>query len=100
MFLKRGDGFTPETVPQWEATVASLLTTRLRTHRYEQGNRRWRVDETLSKVNGQRRSMSRILAPGGNLLAVRLSPPRDLAAARAFFRSAHLIAPRSPWGAL
>jgi hypothetical protein len=96
MFLERGGVFTHETVPQWETTVASLLTARLRTHRYGQGSRRWHVDETLIKVNGQWRSMSRALDPGGTLLAVRLSQPRDLAAARAFFRSAHRIATRSP----
>ena len=96
MFLERGGVFTHETVPQWEATVASLLTACFRTHRYGQDSRRWRVDETLIKVNGQWRSMSRALDPGGNLLAVRLSQPRDLAAARAFFCSAHRIATRSP----
>jgi transposase-like protein len=54
------------------------------------------VDETLIKVNGQWRYLYRALDHEGNLLDVRLSQTRDLAAARAFFRSARLISKRSP----
>src|SRR5215510_15090690 len=41
MFLERGFVFTHETVRQWEATFAPLLTEQLRKHRYRQGSRRW-----------------------------------------------------------
>jgi putative transposase len=54
MFLKRGFVFTHETVGQWEATFAPLLTKRLRKHRYGYGSRPWHVDETLITVNGKR----------------------------------------------
>jgi transposase-like protein len=96
MFLERGFVLTHETVRMWEATFAPLLTDRLRKHRYGQGSRRWHVDETLIKVNGQWRYLYRALDHEGNLLDVCLSKTRDLAAARAFFRSARIMSKRSP----
>jgi transposase-like protein len=96
MFLERGFVFTHETVRQWEATFAPLLTDRLRKHRYGQGSRRWHVDETLIKVNGQWVYLYRALDHEGNLLDVRLSETCDLPAARAFFRSARMITKWSP----
>jgi transposase-like protein len=96
MFIERGFVFTHETVRQWEATFAPLLTDRLRQHRYGQGSRRWHIDETLIKVNGKWVYLYRALDHEGNLLDVRLSETCDLAAARAFFRSARLLSKRSP----
>src|SRR5262249_33828592 len=96
MFLERGVVFTHETVRCWEATFAPLLTDRLRKPRYRQGNPRADVDETLIKVNGEWVYLYRALDHEGTLLDVRLSKTRDLAAARAFFRSARFLTRRSP----
>src|SRR5215468_9113249 len=96
MFLERGFIFIHETVRLWETTFAPLLTERLRKHRYGQGSRRWHVDETLIKVNGKWVYLYRALDHEGNLLDVRLSESCDIAAARAFFRSARLLCKRSP----
>src|SRR5262245_5684484 len=96
MFLERGFVFTHETVRQWEATFAPLLTEQLRKHRYRQGSRRWHVDETLIKVNGKWMYLYRALDHEGNLLDVRLRATRALAAARAFFRSARMSSKPSP----
>jgi len=96
MILERGFVLTHETGRHWEATFAPLLTDRLRKHRYGQGSRRWHVDETLMKGNGRGMDLYRALDHEGNLLDVRLSETCDLAAARAFFRSARLISTRSP----
>jgi transposase-like protein len=96
MFLERGFVFAHETVRLWEATFAPWLTDQLRKHRYGQGSRRWRVDETLIKVNGKWAYLYRALDHEGNLLDVRLSETCDLAAAQAFFRSARMIPKRSP----
>ncbi len=96
MFLERGFEFTHETVRQWEATFTPLLTEQLRKHRYGQGSRRWHVDETLIKLNGKWVYLYRALDHEGYLLDVRLSETRDLAAARAFFRSARILTKRSP----
>jgi putative transposase len=88
VFIERGFVFTHETVRQWDATFVPLLTDRLRQHRYGQGSRRWYLDESLIKVNGKRVYLYRALDHEGNLLDVRLSETWDLAATRAFFRSA------------
>lgn len=96
MFLERGFIFTHETVRIWEATLAPLLTDRLRKHRYGQGSRRWHIDETLIKVNGKWVYLYRALDHEGTLLDVRLSETCDLPAARQFFRSARAITKRSP----
>ena len=96
MFVERGFVFTHETVRNWEATFAPLLTQHLRKHRYGHGSRRWHVDETLIRVNGKWAYLYRALDHEGSLLDVRLSETCDLAAARAFFRSARMITKRSP----
>ena len=86
MFLERSFLFTHETVRLWAATLAPLLTERLRQHRYGQGSRRWQVDETLINVNGKWMYLYCALDHAGNLLDARLSETCDLTTARAFFR--------------
>jgi transposase-like protein len=54
------------------------------------------VDETRITVNGKWLYLYRALDHEGNLLDVRLSEPRDLPAARDFFRSVRLLTKRSP----
>jgi transposase-like protein len=52
---------------------------------------RWYVDETYVRIQGQWRYLNRAIDQGGNLVDVRLSNARDLAAVEAFFRSAWMV---------
>jgi DDE domain len=68
--------------------AAPLLTETLRKERRGAVGNSWYVDETYIKVQGQWRYLDRAINRDGNLVDVRLSDTRDLAAAEAFFRSA------------
>jgi transposase-like protein len=46
----------------------------------------WRVDETYVKVRGEWGYLYRAVDRAGDTIDFRLSPPRDVAAAKAFFR--------------
>ena len=56
----------------------------------------WYVDETYIKVQEQWRYLDRAINRDGNLVDVRLSDTRDLAAAEAFFRSAWTVTGVTP----
>jgi transposase-like protein len=56
----------------------------------------WYVDETYLKVQGQWQYLYRAIDRDGNLVDVRLSDTRDLAAAEAFFRSAWTVTGVAP----
>ena len=47
MFLTRGFTFTHETVREWEARFAPLLTERLRAKRRGKAGKKWHADETV-----------------------------------------------------
>ena len=53
--------------------------------------RSWYVDETYIKVHGHWRYLYRAIDRDGALVDVMLSERRDLAAAKAFFRSAKTV---------
>src|SRR6478735_8389248 len=53
MFLIRGYVFTHETVREWEARFAPLLSAHLKRGRRGQAGKSWYVDETYVKVHGQ-----------------------------------------------
>jgi putative transposase len=53
MFLQRGIGFTHETVRDWEAKVAPLLSDSLRKRRRGAAGNSWYVDEMSVKVQGE-----------------------------------------------
>jgi len=53
MFPVRGFEFTHETVRDWEARLAPLVTKQLRTRRKGKAGRSWHTDETYVKVNGK-----------------------------------------------
>jgi putative transposase len=88
MFLERGFVFSHETVRDWEARFAPLLTERLRAKRRGQGGMRWHADETYIKVNGTRCYLYRAIDREGNLVDALLSERRDMDAAQRFFRQA------------
>jgi putative transposase len=118
MFLIRGIVFTHEAVRNWEAKLAPLLAEGLRKRRVGlsrfQGNRCrsrqrnlrfrergkagrcWHVDETYLKIAGKWCYLYRAIDRDGNLVDVYLSETRDLAAAKAFLRSARSVTQIEP----
>lgn len=53
MFLERGLSFTHETVRDWEARFAPLITELLRRRRRGATGPSWYVDETYIRVHGR-----------------------------------------------
>ena len=96
MFLERGLVFTHETVREWEAQLAPLLSEMLRKHRRGRIGASWYVDETYIKVKGRWTSLYRAIDRDGNHVDVLLSEKRDKAAAEAFFRSARTVTGNVP----
>jgi len=96
MFLIRGYVFTHETVREWEARFAPLLSRQLKARRHGLAGKSWYVDEPYLKVNGQWQYLYRAIDRDGNLVDTMLSPTRDLAAARAFFKQAVIHAGHKP----
>src|SRR4029077_1014283 len=80
--------FSHETVRDWEARFAPLLSARLKARRCGQTGKSWYTDETYIKINRQWHYLYRAIDRDGNLVDTMLSPTRDLAAAKAFFRQA------------
>ncbi len=91
MFFERGFVFTHEAVREWEAKLAPLMAEQLRTRRGGVVGESWYVDETYIKVDGRWCYLYRAIDRNGHLVDVRLSETRDLAPAKAFFRSARAV---------
>jgi putative transposase len=96
MFLARGFIFTHETVREWEARFAPLLTAQLRAKRRGTAGSTWHVDETYLRVDGCRCSLYRAIDRDGNLVEALLSEQRDMAAAQRFFTQALAAAGHAP----
>ncbi len=96
MFLERGFEFTHETVRDWEARFAPLLTAQLRAKRTGKAARAWHVDETYIKVHGRWHYLYRAIDRDGNLVDSLLSSKRDMDAAKRFFRQALDVAENRP----
>src|SRR5215213_2252629 len=99
MFLVRGLVFSHEAVRDWEAKLAPALADELRRRRHGKGGargRHWHVDETYLKVGGRWAYLYRAIDRDGNLVDTMLSERRDMAAARAFFRSARAATGATP----
>jgi transposase-like protein len=96
MFLIRGFIFSYESVREWEAKLSPALAENLRRKRKGRIGRSWYVDETYIKVRGQWRYLYRAIDRDGALVDVMLSEHRDLAAAKAFFRSAKTLTGATP----
>src|ERR1700676_817716 len=91
MFLIRGIAFSYEAVRDWEAKLTLSLIDSLRRRRKGRIGRSWYVDETYIKVQGRWCYLYRAIVRSGALVDVRLSETRDMAAAKAFFRSAKAV---------
>ena len=88
MFALRGMVFSHEAVREWEAKLTPALAEELRRRRRGKVGRSWHVDETYLKVAGRWCYVYRAIDSTGALVDVLFSERRDMAAARAFFRSA------------
>jgi putative transposase len=96
MFLARGFVFTHETVRDWEARFAPLITEQLRKKRCGQAGTSWYVDETYLKVHGKWCYLYRAIDRDGNLVDSRLSEKRDMEAAKQFFQQALAVVGHAP----
>jgi transposase-like protein len=91
LLLLRGIEVSHEAVRDWETKLLPIMGEELRKRRH--GKRRgpgasWYVDETYLKVRGKWVYLYRAVDRDGNLIDAMLSGHRDMAAAKAFFRSA------------
>ena len=91
MFLIRGIEFSYEAVRDWEAKLTPSLIDSLRRRRKGRIGRSWYIDETYITVSGRWCYLYRAIDRSGALVDVRLSETRDMAAAKAFFRSAKVV---------
>jgi putative transposase len=96
MFLIRGIEFTHEAVRDWEAKLAPLLAEGLRQRRAGKAGRCWHIDETYVKVAGEWCYLYRVIDHYGTLVDLYLSKTRDMAAAKAFLRSAKSVTQVEP----
>jgi putative transposase len=96
MFLTCGFIFSHEAVRDWEAKLTPTLAENLRRRRRGRVGPSWHVDETYIRVRGRWRYLYRAIDRDGALVDVMLSEHRDLAAARAFFRSAKAVTGVTP----
>src|SRR6201994_3509995 len=97
MFLIRGIVFSYEAVRDWETKLTPALAENLRRRRRRgKIGRSWYVDETYVKIQGRWCYLYRAIDSSGALVDVRLSETRDMAAARAFFRSAKAVTGITP----
>ncbi len=96
MFLIRGFVFSHEAVRDWEAKLTPALAEDLRRRRRGKVGRSWYVDETYIRVHGDWKYLYRAIDRDGALVDVMLSENRDLATAKAFFRSAKALTGVTP----
>ncbi|WP_371826978.1 IS6 family transposase [Microvirga sp. VF16] len=98
MFSDRGVQVDHTTLFRWIQAYAPELDKRVRSH-LRMTNGSWRVDETYIRVKGKWVYLYRAVDAGGQTIDFLLSPKRDAAAARRFFRKAlrqpHTVNPRT-----
>jgi transposase, IS6 family len=98
MFSDRGIQVDHTTLFRWIQAYAPELDKRIRPH-LRMTNGSWRVDETHIRVKGEWVYLYRAVDPAGQTIDFLLSPKRDAAATRRFFRKAlkqpHTVTPRT-----
>ncbi|MFC1460799.1 IS6 family transposase [Microvirga arabica] len=98
MLADRGVQVDHTTVFRWIQAYAPELNKRTRPH-LRMTNGSWRVDETYIRVKGKWVYLYRAVDAAGQTIDFLLSPKRDAAAARRFFRKAlkqpHTVNPRT-----
>ena len=96
IFLECHLEFTYETVRDWEARFAPLITNVLRQERRGAIGPSWYVDETYIKVKGSWCYLYRAIDRDGSLVDCRSIETRDMEGARAFFREALSVTETKP----
>jgi putative transposase len=91
MFAIRGIVFSHEAVREWQAKLTPALAEDLRRRRRGKAGCSWYVDETYIKVEDGWCYLYRAIDRSGTLVDVMFSEHRDMAAAKAFFRSAKMV---------
>ena len=98
MLADRGIVVDHTTLFRWVQAYAATLEQRIRKH-LRPCNGSWRVDETYIKVRGAWTYLYRAVDSLGQTIDFRLSPRRDLTAAKCFFCKAlsqpHVVNPRT-----
>jgi transposase-like protein len=87
MMAERGLSIAHTTIMRWVRHYAPEFERRWN-HFAQPAGDSWRVDETYLKVRGEWVYLYRAVDCAGNTVDFRLSPRRDVAAAKAFFRKA------------
>jgi transposase-like protein len=95
MMAERGLSMAHTTIMRWVQRYAPEFEKRWRRFARAVGQS-WRVDETYVKVRGEWRYLYRAADRAGRTVDFRLSPRRDVAAAKAFFRKAIKCQQRGP----
>ncbi len=95
MMGERGLRLSHTTIMRWVQRYAPEFEKRW-TRFACKGGPSWRVDETYLKVRGKWVYLYRAVDRDGNTIYFRLSPTRDVAAAKAFFRKALRTQQRAP----
>jgi transposase-like protein len=95
MMAERGLQLAHTTVMRWVQRYVPEFEQRW-TRYMRQSGRSWRADETYLKVRGRWVYLYRAVDRDGNTVDFRLSPKRDVAAAKAFFRKALRTQGRAP----
>ena len=91
MMAERGLQLAHTTIMRWVQRYVPEFENYMR-----RSGRSWRVDETYLKVRGRWVYLYRGVDRDGNTVDFRLSPKRDVAAAKAFFRKALRTQGRAP----
>ena len=95
MMAERGLHLAHTTIMRWVQRYVPEFEKRWNRYARRVG-RSWRMDETYLKVRGRWVYLYRAVDRDGNTVDFRLSPHRDTAAARAFFRKAIRTQGRTP----
>ena len=95
MMAERGLRLSHTTIMRWVQRYAPEFEKRWARFARKVG-RSWRVDETYLRVRGRWVYLYRAVDRDGNTVDFRLSPTRDVAAAKAFFRKALRTQSRAP----
>jgi transposase-like protein len=95
MMAERGLSMAHTTIMRWVQRYAPEFEKRW--HRFARAvGQSWRVDETYVKIRGEWCYLYRAVDRAGRTVDFRLSPSRDVAAAKAFFRKAIKCQQRCP----
>ncbi|MFM0334869.1 MULTISPECIES: IS6 family transposase [Paraburkholderia] len=95
MMVERGLHVAHTTIMRWVQRYVPEFEKRWARYARKSG-RSWRVDETYVKVRGRWVYLYRAVDRDGNTVDFRLSPKRDVAAAKAFLRKALRTQGRAP----